>query len=100
MKNLSTLVLALLISFLVGSCTPEVLTVKVQGVIRVTPNPTPAFPEDYIEWDVDGYALYSDLPTRYFRETATQTNNPQGKRVDTVFVNEIFPRNFIRFTPK
>ena len=84
---------------LFAACTPETLTVKVEGVIRVTPNPNPTFPEDYLEWDVEGYAIYSDLPTRYFQETATQTNNPQGKRVDTVFVNEIFPRNFIRFTP-
>lgn len=93
MKNL----LIFLILATVLACTPETLTVKVPGTLTVTPNPDAL---EYLEFDVDGYALYSDLPTRYFRETATQTNNATGKRVDTVFVTEIPIRNVVKFTPR
>ena len=96
MKNsLIFLILATLLA-----STPETLTVKVPGTLTVTPNPSPVFAEDYLERDVDGYALYSDLPTRYFRETATQTNNAAGKRVDTVFVTEIPVRNVVKFVAR
>ena len=86
-------VLALLTAL---SCTPEYITVKVPGFITASPNKAAL---EYLEFEFPGHALYESGDVRYFRETATETINQAGARVDTVFVTEIMPANFVKFRP-